>query len=381
MKYSKRKVFFSNHRAAALDEANQFAELNRADGTFVRNNTGHKNTDEHLGKYELENNSASEIGADGSSHNVSNVKGSIGDSHKSDQNAHSDFESLDASGNRQVQNYSKKASSDSGSSSDFASNNEAIKNADGTSFSNSTGNFANTTYAKAAAEETMSKKNMSADGTSSLESSHIGSNSSKINSASGQYSDVNAVGLNGESSHSVSNKTNDYALDEANQSAGSIKNIVGLNGTGSLSESSIESGRKDESNNNTAVDNTDVVGADGSVSSLHAKSASGTSLSQRGNATHQLDASVDAAGNKKLHSVDGSYRNKKTGEFGNFDMTASQKNADGTMSVSTYGNDTNKNTYEAEKNANEKTVSGRDERMKPKFMILDGEECRWNIQG
>ncbi|CAI2348495.1 unnamed protein product [Caenorhabditis sp. 36 PRJEB53466] len=344
----------ANHtRAAALDEANQFFDAKNKDGTHFSNNTGHKNTDEHLGKYELENNAASEIGADGTSHNVTNTKGSIGDSHKSDQLAYDQSASVDAAGNVQTSNYSKKASSEAGNSADFSSNMDAIKNADGTSFSNSTGNFANTSYAKAAAEELMAKKNVSVDGTMSLEASHTGSNSSKINSASGAYADVNAVGANGTMSHVVSNKTNDYALDEANESAGSLKAEIGKNGTYSLSEKNVESGRKDESNNNTAVDQIDAVAADGSVSSLHSKSADGTSLSQRGNKTHQSDLSRDADGNVKNHTIDGSYRNKKTGQFGNFDMTASQKNADGAMSLATYGNDTNKNTYEAEKTAQE----------------------------
>lgn len=184
------------------------------------------------------------IGADGTSHNITNRKGSVGDSHNAASDAHSNFESLDAQGNKKSQNYSKKAASASGSNADFESNLESLKNADGTSMSNSTGNFNNTSYDKATAEEVMSKKNVNADGTSSMEASHAGSNSSKINSASGQSSDLSMVGPNGIKSHSTSNKTDNYALDEANQSAGSISEQIGKNGQRSLNESSIESGRK-----------------------------------------------------------------------------------------------------------------------------------------
>uniref|UniRef100_A0A1I7TPN4 Dentin sialophosphoprotein n=1 Tax=Caenorhabditis tropicalis TaxID=1561998 RepID=A0A1I7TPN4_9PELO len=235
-------------RSAALDEAEEFQDQTNGDGTFIRNKTGHKNNDEHLSHNVLDERANSMVNADGTSRNVSNRKGSVGDSHRSDSNSFSDFESLDAQGNKKTQNASKKASSEKGSSSDFEANLESQVNADGTSFSNSSGNHNNTNYDKAMSEELLSKKLVNADGTSSVESSHAGGNSSKITSSGGSYSDVNAKGLNGTFSHTSNNKTDDYSLDEANQSAGSMSEQIGKNGQRSRNESSIESGRKVEKN-------------------------------------------------------------------------------------------------------------------------------------
>uniref|UniRef100_A0A1I7U699 DUF148 domain-containing protein n=1 Tax=Caenorhabditis tropicalis TaxID=1561998 RepID=A0A1I7U699_9PELO len=109
-----------------------------------------------------------------------------------------------------------------------------------------------------------------------------------------------------------------------------------------------------ESRNKTSIDLADSLDAKGTRASLRSSASSGTSLDENHNKTHALQASVDEHGNVKNHSVDGSYRNKKTGEFGHSDMVASIKNADGTESHTNLKNDTNRNTYEAEKAALER---------------------------
>ncbi|PIC13811.1 hypothetical protein B9Z55_027424 [Caenorhabditis nigoni] len=349
-------------RAAALDEAKESYNLKNADGTFIRNETGHKNTDEHLSHHILDEDQQMALNADGTSHNTTHRKGSIGDSHKSDQHAFSNHESMDAQGNNVSIASEKLASSDKGSSSDFEENAEALKNADGTSSSNVTGNFNNTNYDKAMQQEVMQKKLVNADGTSSLEGSHAGSNSSKINSSSGSHSALDIIGKNGTYVHQANNKTDDYKLDEANQSAGSISEQIGKNGVRSHNESSIESGRKAESRNNTASSVVDTMDEKGARTQINDKSASGTSLDENHNLTHALQASVDEHGNVRNHSVAGGYRNKKTGAFDNSEKLASIHNADGTESIEKMKTNNSRNGYEAEKfaeeNTNEKNADG-----------------------
>ena len=101
----------------------------------------------------------------------------------------------------------------------------------------------------------------------------------------------------------------------------------------------------------------DTKDADGSRSSSRSNSSSGLSTDENHNLTHALQASVDELGNVKNHSVEGFYRNKKTGEYGNSEQAIDKLNADGTETHANIKNDTNRNSYEAEKMAMENTVS------------------------